>query len=39
MNVMLNQLIGKVETLKLKKVRGSTIHMIFLRNEVASYHN
>ena len=29
MNVMLNELIGKVETLKLQNVRQSTIHMFF----------
>ena len=29
MNVMLNELIGIVEKLKLKKVRQSTIHMFF----------
>ena len=38
MNIMLNELIGKVETLKLQNVRQSTIHM-FLRNKVVSYHN
>ena len=29
MNVMLNELIGKVETLKLQKIRQSDIHMFF----------
>ena len=29
MNVMLNGLIGKVETLKLQNVRQSTIHIFF----------
>ena len=38
MNVMLNELIGKVEKPKLQNVRQSTIHM-FLRNEVVSYQN
>ena len=38
MNVMLNEVIGKMEILKLQNVRQSTIHM-FLRNEVVSYHN
>ena len=37
MNVILNELIGKVETLKLQNVRQSTIHML-LRNKVVSYH-
>ena len=32
--VMINELIGKVETLKSPSVRQSTIHMFFLRNEV-----
>ena len=35
MNVMLNELIGKVETLKLDKV----LFVCFLRNEVVSCHN
>ena len=38
MNVMLNEVIGKVEILKLQNVRQSIIHM-FLRNEVVSYRN
>ena len=38
MNVMLNELIGKVEKPKLQNVRQSTIHM-FLRDEVVSYQN
>ena len=29
MNVMLNELIGKLETLKLQKIRQSNIHMFF----------
>ena len=37
MNAMLNELIGKVETLKLQNVRQTTMHM-FLRNKVVSYH-
>ena len=39
MNVMLNELIGKVETLKLQNLIQSTIRYVFLRNEVVSYHN
>ena len=38
-NVMQNELIGKVKTLKLQNVRQSTIHIFFLRNEVVSYHS
>ena len=37
-NVMLNELMGKVKTLKLENVRQST-SICFLRNDVASYHN
>ena len=37
-NVMLNELMGKVKTLKLENVRQST-STGFLRNDVASYHN
>ena len=37
-NVMLNELMGKVKTLKLENVRQST-STCFLRNDVASYHN
>ena len=29
MNVILNELIGKVETLRLQNVRKSTVHMFF----------
>ena len=38
MNVILNELIEEVETLKLQNIRQSTIPM-FLRNEVVSYPN
>ena len=37
-NVMLNELMGKVKTLKLENVKQST-SICFLRNDVASYHN
>ena len=37
-NVMLNELMGKVKTLKLENVRQIT-STCFLRNDVASYHN
>ena len=37
-NVMLNELIGEVETLKLQNLRQCTIHIIcFLRNDVLSF--
>ena len=38
MKVMLNELIGKLETLKLQNIRQSTTHTFF-KKYVASYHN
>ena len=37
-NVMLNELVGKVETLRLRNGKQSHVH-IFLRNEIVNYHN
>ena len=39
MNVMLNELKGRVETLKFQSIRQSATHMFFLRNEVVNYYN
>ena len=38
MNVMLNELTGKVEILKLQKL-DEVLSICFLRNEVVSYYN
>ena len=37
-NVMLNELVGKVETLRLRSGKQRHVHM-FLRNEIVNYHN
>ena len=37
-NVMLNELVGKVETLRLRTGKQRHVHM-FLRNEIVNYHN